>query len=486
MNSKKLAIFDMDGTILDTLEDLTDAVNHILGKCGLPGRSISEVRQFVGNGTRKLMERIFPAGTPADEIDAYASEFSLYYRDHGNVKTRPYDGICEMLRELRKAGVMTACVSNKIDPGVKMLCSELFPGLFDLAIGDRPGQALKPAPDSVLAVLNELGVKKEDAVYIGDSETDMKTAENAGLRMIAVLWGFRDIDVLKKAHAKKFAATADELKDIILKMLFRKKEFELTFLGTGAAYRDPRALPGGEFEHSFTKLLRRNTSAILNRHCLIDCGAFTVSSLSIIGKPLSEITDVFFTHLHGDHYREDAVAEVAAARKTPLRVWVREDAVFPDIPNVELHRMPDRTTLDTPCGFTVTGLRSNHDQKYAPQYLLFEAGEKKFLYATDGAWMLFETFYYLRNAHLDLLCWDFTVGDDPRNFRMAEHNSLPMLRLMKGSLEDFNTIDEHTEIWLTHLGDKRSCRHLGSHDEIEAQVSAEGFRLAYDGVTIEV
>ena len=484
MNSKKLVIFDMDGTILDTLEDLTDATNYILRSHGLAERSTDEIRSFVGNGLRRLMQRVLPADTAPEIIDGYTAEFAAYYKEHSCIKTHPYAGICEMLKKLRDNGILTACVSNKIDAGVQVLCDEMFPGLFDIAVGDRPGQALKPAPDSVYTVLSALGAKKEDTVYVGDSETDMKTAENAGLRMVAVLWGFRDMDTLKKAHARKFASTSGELYDILIAMLSDKKEFELTFLGTGTAGRDRRALPGGEFENSFDKSVRRCSSALLNRNTLIDCGPFTVSSLKIIGKPLGEITDIFFTHLHGDHYQSSAVEEIAAARSTPLRVWAREDAKFPPMPNVEFHYMKDLTAYETPCGFSVTGLRSNHEQKYTPQYLLFEAGAKKFLYATDGAWMLFETFYYLRNAHLDLICWDATVGDDSRNFRMAEHNSIPMLRLMKGSLEDFNTFDEHSQIWLTHVGLPGSCAHLATQEEIERQVAPDGFRVAYDGLTI--
>ncbi len=485
MENIKLAIFDMDGTVLDTLEDLTDASNYVLKKHGYPERSIDEIRCFVGNGLLKLSERMVPAGTDAATVSDVCAELTAYYKAHSAVKTKPYPGICTMLENLRRAGIKTACVSNKVDAAVSELRDMYFKGLFDYSVGAREGKALKPAPDSVYAVLDYFGARKCDAVYIGDSETDMKTAENAGLKMIAVLWGFRDEATLKKAHAKRLCTDAAGLETEIMNVLFRKKEFELVFLGTGTAHMDKRALPGGDCENHFDKSVRRCSSALLNGNCLIDCGPFTVSSLKIIGKPLSEITDIFFTHLHGDHYRAEAVAAVAAAGKEPLRVWLREDAVFPEIPNVELHRLADRVTVNTPCGFKVTGLRSNHDQKFFPEYLYFESGEKHLLYATDGAWMLFETYYFLRNSLLDLLVWDSTVGDDPTNFRMAEHNSLPMQRLMRGSLESLNVLGKDSVICMTHIGGPGSCGHLPTQEEIEKQVEPDGFVVAYDGFRIE-
>lgn len=207
----KLAIFDLDGTILDTLEDLTDAVNFALKECGYPKRSIAEIRSFVGNGIRKLIERALPEGTAETEISRVHGIFAPYYKEHCNVKTRPYDGVPQMLLELRMAGVKTAVLSNKADFAVQPLVAQYFPNLFDLALGERPGIPRKPAPDAVFEILDRLDVQKADAVYIGDSDVDLLTAQNAGIPCISVDWGFRSRQQLLAAGALKIASTPSEL-----------------------------------------------------------------------------------------------------------------------------------------------------------------------------------------------------------------------------------------------------------------------------------
>ena len=203
--SYRLAIFDMDGTILYTLEDLMISVNHALRTEGLPERTLDDIRRFVGNGIRKTIERAVPEGTPTNVIDRLFNKFNEHYKVHSNDHTRPYDGIVEAIRDIRSAGIMTACVSNKSDFAVQDLVKIYFDGLFDYSVGAKEGKELKPAPDSVYDVLETLGIDKKDAVYIGDSNVDLETAVNSGLDCISVLWGFRDKEFLINHGAVTFA-----------------------------------------------------------------------------------------------------------------------------------------------------------------------------------------------------------------------------------------------------------------------------------------
>ena len=212
----KLAVFDMDGTILDTLEDLTDSVNYVMRKHHYPTHSIEAVRGFVGNGIRLLIERAVPQGTPVEQLDVAYHDFMEYYKEHCTDKTRPYNGMVELLKTLRAAGCRTAVVSNKADAAVQDLCVQYFDGLFDFAIGERPGMAKKPAPDSVYEVLKQLGIAGTEAVYIGDSDVDYDTAKNSGLDCISVTWGFRDEEFLRSYGAKTIASTMEEVAAQIL------------------------------------------------------------------------------------------------------------------------------------------------------------------------------------------------------------------------------------------------------------------------------
>ena len=212
----RLALFDMDGTILDTLEDLTDATNVIMEKYGYPTHGIDAVRGFVGNGLRKLIERATPADTDAAKIDAMLADFKVYYADHCADKTRPYDGVREMIARLRAKGILTAVVSNKVDEGVQELVKEYFPGLFDLAVGERPDVKPKPAPDMVFSALERMGVDIRDAVFIGDSDVDLKTAQNAGIDGIFVDWGFRTPEVLRSLGAEVVVSTPEQVEALIL------------------------------------------------------------------------------------------------------------------------------------------------------------------------------------------------------------------------------------------------------------------------------
>ena len=210
-----IAIFDLDGTILNTLEDLADSTNYALKTCGYPERTMDEVRQFVGNGIHKLMERAVPEGTPVEEIDRVHETFTAHYKVHCADKTRPYDGIMELLQNLKKDGCKLAVVSNKADYGVQELCKQYFDGIFDFAVGEREGIRKKPAPDSVNEVLKTLGCSRDRAVYIGDSDVDIQTAANAQMDHIIVEWGFRDVPFLIAKGAKVLVEKPEEILEIV-------------------------------------------------------------------------------------------------------------------------------------------------------------------------------------------------------------------------------------------------------------------------------
>lgn len=216
MMKYKAAVFDMDGTILDTLKDLADAMNYELRKNGMPERTIDEIRRFVGNGIRKLIERAVPPETRPAVIDAIFADFVDYYKTHCEIATKPYAGIETLVKKLRQAGIKTAVNSNKADAAVQILCEKYFPNLFDLAVGEKEGIARKPAPDSVNEILRQFGVNKNEAFYIGDSDVDFETARNAGLDFIGVDWGFRGKDFLRACGAEKIAVNTEDVLEFIL------------------------------------------------------------------------------------------------------------------------------------------------------------------------------------------------------------------------------------------------------------------------------
>lgn len=210
-------IFDLDGTLLDTLNDLHAAVNHALTEMAFPTRSLDQVRQFVGNGVARLMERAVPPGTsPADTARALAI-FKDYYARHSMDATAPYPGVPELLQALRANGCKTAVVSNKFDGAVKALMEDFFPGLLDLSAGEDEAHGIpkKPHPAMVLRCMETLGADPKTTVYVGDSDVDIETAKNAGLPCISVTWGFRDRAFLTAHGAATFAHTPEELLAII-------------------------------------------------------------------------------------------------------------------------------------------------------------------------------------------------------------------------------------------------------------------------------
>lgn len=200
----KTIIFDLDGTLLDTLDDLTNATNAALRAFGQPERTHEEVRSFVGNGIKKLMERAL--GERVDLLDEGLETFKRYYGEHCAEQTKPYEGILPLLEELRKRGTKTAVLSNKADFAVKKLAEEYFPNLLLMAVGENEAAGIrkKPAPDSLFAVMKALDSAKEDTLYVGDSEVDVQTAQNAGVDCLCVTWGFRDREFLQEQGGKRF------------------------------------------------------------------------------------------------------------------------------------------------------------------------------------------------------------------------------------------------------------------------------------------
>lgn len=214
-NNTQAVIFDLDGTLLDTLQDLADAVNAALRGAGMPERTIEEVRQFVGNGIEKLMIRAVPDGNKNPRFEEVFAAFKEYYGAHCKDHTGPYPNIQMMMEELKQRGIKMAIVSNKLDSAVKELDKEYFSGLTMAAIGEMEGVARKPAPDMAEKAIAELGVDKEHTVYVGDSDVDIETAKNAGLTCISVAWGFRSRKFLKEHGAVEIIDKPLELLSLV-------------------------------------------------------------------------------------------------------------------------------------------------------------------------------------------------------------------------------------------------------------------------------
>ncbi len=216
MKKYSAVIFDLDGTLLNTLEDLADSVNYALALHGYGKRSIEEVRMFVGNGIRKLIERAVPENTDKEDVDKVFGTFRQYYLNNMMNKTRPYDGIMDLLDKLQKRGISMGIVSNKYDMGVKGLNKHFFCGYIKVAIGESANVAKKPAPDTVYEAVKELGINPENAVYVGDSDVDIATAKNSGLDCISVTWGFRDRNFLKENGASVLVDKPSEILDFVM------------------------------------------------------------------------------------------------------------------------------------------------------------------------------------------------------------------------------------------------------------------------------
>ena len=203
-------LFDLDGTLLNTLEDLLDATNYALAQCGYPARTLIELRRFVGNGAENQIRMSLPEGASPEEVQRVLKIYKPYYTEHCQVKTRPYDGIWESLAILKEKYPI-AVVSNKPDAAVKTLCGQMFPGIF--ALGEAPDCPRKPAPDMVHKACRAIGV--DTCVYVGDSEVDVRTAKNAGVPCLSVLWGFRDREDIEAAGGQYFCESPAQLTEKI-------------------------------------------------------------------------------------------------------------------------------------------------------------------------------------------------------------------------------------------------------------------------------
>jgi len=206
-------IFDLDGTLLDTLDDLAAATNYALRTHGFAEHSRDDIRRFVGNGVRKLIERALPEGEQNPLFEATLATFRAYYLDHSLDSTRPYEGIPQLLGTLKERGKRTAVVSNKFYAATQELCRHFFPDTVEVAIGEHEADGIrkKPAPDTVMEALRQLSVGREGAVYVGDSDVDILTARNSGLPCISVLWGFRDRDFLIDSGATTLVSHPHEI-----------------------------------------------------------------------------------------------------------------------------------------------------------------------------------------------------------------------------------------------------------------------------------
>lgn len=216
MNSQKnTIIFDLDGTLLDTLADLTDSVNYVMKLHGFPLHSQEQVREMVGNGIYVLLELAVPEGRANPLYEDCVREFQKYYKAHMQIKTGPFEGVMEMLDALRRQGYHLAVVSNKFDAAVKALCHDYFGDMIEAAIGESSSIAHKPAPDTVFEAMRQLSVKPENCIYVGDSDVDIETAKNSGIPCISVCWGFRSKAFLQAHSAAVIVSDTRQLMNCI-------------------------------------------------------------------------------------------------------------------------------------------------------------------------------------------------------------------------------------------------------------------------------
>ena len=255
---------------------------------------------------------------------------------------------------------------------------------------------------------------------------------------------------------------------------------KLMFLGTAAADFSKRLLT--DCKDRFDKDARRASCLLIGEHYLVDCGPHAIDSLKIAGADICAITDLFLTHLHSDHFSPENIEEIAAAKKDPLRIWVRQDAILPEIPNTETIRMPFQTLMSIADGITVETVDANHDQEFYPQHFIFTVNGKQLLYALDGGWFLNGSYKYLHNRNIDMAVLDATCGDYAGDYRAGEHNSIPMIRLLVPSLKTWGAINDSTRIYLSHL----APRLHKPHEETQAIVEKDGLIVAYDGLATEL
>ncbi len=255
---------------------------------------------------------------------------------------------------------------------------------------------------------------------------------------------------------------------------------DILFLGTCACDYSP--LLQTTYKDVFDKNARRSSCALINGRYLIDCGQHCLDELRIAKIDLAQITDIFVTHFHSDHYNVECISQIAKASDRTLRVWVRAGARVIGISNVEWKLMQKGTQYIVDESMKVTGLLANHNESVFPQHILLETEGKKIFYALDGAWFLHETYYALKNAKLDFLVLDCTCGDYEGDYRIGEHNSIPMIRLMLPSLKKWGTIADNTQVYASHLAPSLHK----SHEETVEILQKDGVCVAYDGLSVQL
>lgn len=255
---------------------------------------------------------------------------------------------------------------------------------------------------------------------------------------------------------------------------------EILFLGTCACDYSP--LLQTTYKDVFDKNARRSSCALIDGRYLIDCGYHCLEELRIAKIDLAQITDIFVTHFHSDHYNVECISQIAKASDRTLRVWVRAGANVIAISNVEWKLMKKGAEYTVDENVKVTGLLANHNESVFPQHILLEIEGKKIFYALDGAWFLHETYYALKNASLDFLVLDCTCGDYEGDYRIGEHNSIPMIRLMLPSLKKWGAITEKTQVYASHLAPSLHK----SHEETVEILQKDGVCVAYDGLSLQL
>ena len=256
------------------------------------------------------------------------------------------------------------------------------------------------------------------------------------------------------------------------------KKYAIYFLGTCACDFSPRLKD--ELCDRFDPDARRSSALLVGETLLIDCGIHTLESLRIAGKDTRKISDILITHLHGDHYNADNIRAIASGEREPLRLWVRAGAEIGQIENVEVIEMEQFCRYEIAEGISVCGMPANHDPKAHPQHFLLSLGDKKLFYGCDGGWMLNESYNFLRGARIDLAVLDTTVGDYEGDFRAAEHNSIPMIRLLLPSLRTIGALSDECEIYLSHIAPSLHA----SHEETVKIAADFGAKVARDGLEI--
>ena len=255
---------------------------------------------------------------------------------------------------------------------------------------------------------------------------------------------------------------------------------DFMFLGTCACDYSP--LLETRYKDVFDKDARRSSCALVNGKYLIDCGDHCMEELRIAKINPAHITDIFVTHFHSDHYNVEHIRQIAAAGERILRVWVRFDAKTPEIEGVEWKYMQKATQYIVDENVKVTGLLANHDADFFPQHIFLEAEGKRIFYALDGAWFLHETYYALKGVELDLLVLDCTCGDYEGDYRIGEHNTIPMIRLMLPSFKKWGTIVESTRVYASHLAPSLHK----SHEETVEILQKDSIDVAYDGLILSI